>query len=205
VNQTLEKIGFAEQVWTICEPAYANAAKGGRPGIDPVVYLKMLMVGFFENLPSEHSIASRCADSLSIRGFLGYGLTDATPDHSKKFNAPLSDQRYQLDEELARIQAEIDVLKIDNISSERLVTKAMDLHSRWPEMSLEEKPREAELMVRSMVVGDGEIEFNLVHLPSYQEFTNWQNRYPRAHRAGHSSRGNAAAVPRGSDARLQAE
>lgn len=82
VNQTLEKIGFAEQVWTICTPAYADAAKGGRPGIDPVVYLKMLMVGFFENLPSERSIASRCADSLSIRGFLGYGLTDATPDHS---------------------------------------------------------------------------------------------------------------------------
>ncbi len=82
VNQTLEKIGFAEQVWTICEPAYAEASKGGRPGIDPVVYLKMLMVGFFENLPSERAIASRCADSLSIRGFLGYGLTDMTPDHS---------------------------------------------------------------------------------------------------------------------------
>jgi hypothetical protein len=36
----------------------------------------------FENLPSERAIASRCADSLSIRGFLGYDLSDATPDHS---------------------------------------------------------------------------------------------------------------------------
>ena len=42
----------------------------------------MLMVGFFENLPSERAIATRCADSLSIRGFLGYSLTEATPDHS---------------------------------------------------------------------------------------------------------------------------
>jgi transposase len=82
VNQTLEKMGFAKKVWEVCKPAYADASKGGRPGIDPVVYLKMLMVGFFENLPSERAIASRCADSFSIRGFLGYSLTENTPDHS---------------------------------------------------------------------------------------------------------------------------
>lgn len=72
VERTLAEMDFARQVWEICQPAYADASKGGRPGIDPVVYLKMLMVGFFEDLPSEHAIASRCADSLSIRGFLGY-------------------------------------------------------------------------------------------------------------------------------------
>ena len=82
VNATLEKMDFARQVWAICEPAYADASRGGRPGIDPVVYLKMLMVGFFEDLPSERAIASRCDDSLSIRGFLGYSLTEATPDQS---------------------------------------------------------------------------------------------------------------------------
>ena len=82
VNQTLEKMGFAREVWQVCKPAYADASKGGRPGIDPVVYMKMLIVGFFENLPSERAIASRCADSLSIRGFLGYSLTENTPDHS---------------------------------------------------------------------------------------------------------------------------
>jgi len=82
VNATLEQMDFARQVWAICEPAYADAARGGRPGIDPVVYLKMLTVGFFEDLPSERAIASRCADSLSIRGYLGYSLTEATPDHS---------------------------------------------------------------------------------------------------------------------------
>jgi len=47
-----------------------------------VVYLKMLMVGFFEDLSSERAIAARCADSLSVRGFLGYELCEATPDHS---------------------------------------------------------------------------------------------------------------------------
>lgn len=114
----------------------------------------------------------------------------------KKFNQPLSDQRGQMDEELVRLQSEIDVLKIDNLSSEQMVTEALDLHARWPEMSLEEKRRVAELMVRTIVVGDGEIEFNLVQLPSYQEITNWQNTYPHANTAARSSRGNAAFVTR---------
>ena len=82
VNRTLDKIGFAGQVWAICEPAYADPSLGGRPGIDPVVYLKMLTVGFFKDLPSERGIASRCADSFSLHGYLGYQLTEATPDHS---------------------------------------------------------------------------------------------------------------------------
>lgn len=82
VNETLKKIGFSEEVWAICKSAYADASRGGRHGIDPVVYLKMLTVGFFENLPSQRAIANRCADSLSIRGYLGYSLTEATPDHS---------------------------------------------------------------------------------------------------------------------------
>ena len=73
---------FAHQVREKCAPAYAEAGRGGRPGIDPVVYFKMLMMGFFEGLESARAIAARCADSLSLRGFLGYALEEATPEHS---------------------------------------------------------------------------------------------------------------------------
>ena len=82
LNRTLEEMEFASQVWALCAPAYAAAARGGRPGIDPVVYFKMLMIGFFEGIESERAIALRCEDSLSLRGFLGYALDEATPDHS---------------------------------------------------------------------------------------------------------------------------
>jgi len=82
LNGTLEAMGFAEEVWQICAPAYAEEKRGGRPGIDPVVYFKMLMIGFFEGIESERAIALRCEDSLSLRGFLGYALDEATPDHS---------------------------------------------------------------------------------------------------------------------------
>ena len=42
----------------------------------------MLLVGFFENLPSERAIAARYEDSLAVRAFLGYRLDETTPDHS---------------------------------------------------------------------------------------------------------------------------
>ena len=44
----------------------------------------MLMVGYFENLDSS-GIAWRCADSLSLREFLGVPL-EKTPDHSTLTN-----------------------------------------------------------------------------------------------------------------------
>jgi len=81
LDETLERFGFAAKVRGLCAPAYDTSGVG-RPGIDPVVYLKMIMVGFFEDLPSERAIAARCADSLSIRAFLRYELHEKTPEHS---------------------------------------------------------------------------------------------------------------------------
>jgi transposase len=81
LEETLESFGFAAKVRELCAPAYDTSGVG-RPGIDPVVYLKMIMVGFFEDLPSERAIAARCADSMSIRAFLKYELQEKTPEHS---------------------------------------------------------------------------------------------------------------------------
>jgi hypothetical protein len=46
LEETLESFGFAAKVRALCAPAYDTSGVG-RPGIDPVVYLKMVMVGFF--------------------------------------------------------------------------------------------------------------------------------------------------------------
>lgn len=79
----LRSADFDKTIRDLCTPYYEeDESKGGRKGIDPYVYFKMLMVGFFENIGSERGIASRCADSISIRGFLKYELTEHTPDHS---------------------------------------------------------------------------------------------------------------------------
>ena len=40
------------------------------------------LVGYFEDISSQRGIAWRCADSLSLRAFLGVPLDRPTPDHS---------------------------------------------------------------------------------------------------------------------------
>src|SRR4249920_3529937 len=67
LDETLESFGFTEKVRAICTPAYKQN-NAGRPGIDPVVYLKMIMIGFFEDLPSERAVAARCADGVGVGG-----------------------------------------------------------------------------------------------------------------------------------------
>jgi transposase len=81
LGRDLDSEGFGEFVRALCAPYYSEGA-GGRPPIDPEVYFKRLVVGFFEKVGSERGIAARCADSIAARSFLGYDLTEATPDHS---------------------------------------------------------------------------------------------------------------------------
>jgi transposase len=53
----------------------------GRP-TDPQVYLKCFLIGYFENILYDTDLAERIGDSLALRRFLGYTLTERTPDHS---------------------------------------------------------------------------------------------------------------------------
>jgi transposase len=78
LNQVLAEAGFDEFVEALCAPYYKE---GGRPGIPPGVYFRMLFIGYFEGLDSQRGIAWRCADSLALRTFLGLALTEETPVH----------------------------------------------------------------------------------------------------------------------------
>ncbi|MFO0904013.1 MAG: transposase [Pirellulales bacterium] len=80
LNELLAEAGFDRWVEDLCGPYYSQCK--GRPGIPPGVYFRMLIVGYFEGLQSCRGIAWRCADSLSLRSFLGVPLTEDTPDHS---------------------------------------------------------------------------------------------------------------------------
>ncbi len=80
LNQLLGENGFDAFVEGLCKTFYHQVI--GRPGIPPGIYFRMLLIGYFEGVDSERGIAWRCADSLALRTFLGYALTDRTPDHS---------------------------------------------------------------------------------------------------------------------------
>src|SRR5215212_12269043 len=60
-------------------PLYAN---GGRPSVDPVVFFKLQLIMFFEDLRSERQLMRMLTDRLSVRWYLGYDLQEPLPDHS---------------------------------------------------------------------------------------------------------------------------
>jgi transposase len=63
----------------LVRPCYASR---GRPSIDPVVFFKLQLVMFFEDIRSERQLMSAAADRLSLRWYLGYDLREPLPDHS---------------------------------------------------------------------------------------------------------------------------
>src|SRR5438270_7665545 len=79
LNVLLDKQGFDCFAEQSCAGFYS---KTGRPGLAPGVYFRCLSVGYFEGLDSERGIAWRVSDSLALRSFLGYDLSQTTPDHT---------------------------------------------------------------------------------------------------------------------------
>jgi transposase len=58
---------------------YAN---GGRPSVDPVVFFKLQLIMFFEDLRPERQLMGVVSGRLSLRWYLGYDLNGPLPDHS---------------------------------------------------------------------------------------------------------------------------
>ena len=92
LNELLSEAKFDRRVEALCAPYFDADHKPGRPSIAPGVYFRMLFVGYFEGIESERGLEWRCADSLSLRTFLGVQMNERVPDHSS-----LSRTRTRLD------------------------------------------------------------------------------------------------------------
>lgn len=82
LNRLLAEANFDRWIEDRCLPFYDQDESRGQRSIPPGVYFRMLLVGYFEGIDSQRGIAWRCADSLSLREFLGIPLDKSTPDHS---------------------------------------------------------------------------------------------------------------------------
>jgi transposase len=56
--------------------------KEGQKSIDPVVFMKLILAGYLENLSSDRRIINALGLRLDIRYFIGYDLDEALPYHS---------------------------------------------------------------------------------------------------------------------------
>ena len=95
LNTLLAEADFDRWIERRCLQYYAMEETRGQPSLPPGVYFRMLLVGYFEGIDSQRGIAWRCADSLSLRQFLGVPLDEGTPDPKT-----LSNTRRRLPEEV---------------------------------------------------------------------------------------------------------
>ena len=79
VYRRLEKTLDLSFVRDLVRPLYA---RGGRSSIDPVVFFRLQLIMFFEDVRTERKLVSVVADRLSLRWYLGYDLHEPLPDYS---------------------------------------------------------------------------------------------------------------------------
>ena len=82
LNELLRQAEFDRQAEALCAPYYESANTPGRRSIAPGAYFRMHLIGYFEGIESERGLEWRCADSMSLRRFLGIPITKRVPDHT---------------------------------------------------------------------------------------------------------------------------
>jgi len=82
----------------LAKPYYSHT---GQPGVDPVVLLKMMLIGYFYDITSERKLAQELTVNLAFMYFLGYDIDEETPNHSvlskarKRFGAKIFEQFFE--------------------------------------------------------------------------------------------------------------
>jgi len=62
-----------------CEKLYG---KTGKPSIDPIVFFKLQIIEYFEDIISDRELIRKANDTLSMRYFIGYDIDEKLPWHS---------------------------------------------------------------------------------------------------------------------------
>jgi site-specific DNA recombinase len=88
----------------------------------------------------------------------------ATMDFGRH-HRPISERRYQLEDELPRLQAELDVMRISLASQEEAFIGARTVTERWPSLTPLEKRQMVEATTSRITIGKDEIAIDLLYLP----------------------------------------
>ncbi|MGI4804473.1 MAG: transposase [Janthinobacterium lividum] len=56
--------------------------KTGNPSIDPVVFFKLLLTGYLENITSDRKLVEHCSMRMDVLYFLGFDMDEELPWHS---------------------------------------------------------------------------------------------------------------------------
>jgi transposase len=75
----LKRILELDFLYKLTKPYYGDC---GQKSIDPVVFYKLCLVGYLENITTDRGLLSHCNMRMDILFFLGYNIDEALPWHS---------------------------------------------------------------------------------------------------------------------------
>ena len=81
-NHLLRKIQDCLQFNFIYEKTQDLYAQTGRPSVDPVLLIKMLLIGYLYGIKSERRLEEEVSLNLAYRWFCNLNVSDQIPDHS---------------------------------------------------------------------------------------------------------------------------
>jgi len=61
---------------------FCYASKMGRPSLDPIVFFKIILAGYLENICSDRALERMINMRLDLRYFINYDIDEKIPDHS---------------------------------------------------------------------------------------------------------------------------
>lgn len=80
---------------------------------------------------------------------------------------PLEERFLQLEKQIPELEAEIDFLKIQHLSSDTVLQEARTLYERWLTLPFEEKRSIIEIITENITVGKSDISIALSYLPTH--------------------------------------
>jgi site-specific DNA recombinase len=102
-------------------------------------------------------------------------------DGFSKFYQPLEERQKQLEAALPRLEAELDIFKVNTLSAEEIASQASNMYDHWETMTPDEKREIVELITEKIIVDKDEITINLSYAPSCKDMANrwrkgWDSR-----------------------------
>jgi lysyl-tRNA synthetase class I len=92
-----------------------------------------------------------------------------TPQGFGAFDKPAEEQLNQLVAELPRLQGEVEVMKVNQISTEDVLSESDTLYNRWPALAIDDRRKIAETLCEKITIGDGKIRITFTGAPSSGE------------------------------------
>lgn len=92
-------------------------------------------------------------------------------DNFTLYYKPLEEQIAQLETQLPELKEEVETLQTLRLSSEEGLQEAKTLYDHWDELHYDQKREIVEMITKSIIIGQDEINLSLAHIPTLSKIS----------------------------------